>query len=440
MADMSRRERFKKQQEAKKKAEQEKKVQYGTSFDHPEYVVMPTNSAVIVRPFTENSVNAPIKGNDHRFFHHTFIKGDDGKKFPFSYGFEGWYNHPVGDIIRTIASGNYNKKEKTMEYDHKGDPLLQRILTNGEDNPMESGWKGSKVILMNVLDRSDSWCKKNKHTKVLVKSAKYNEEYENWNSSYGFPSSVLTEMEDISEKKQTAIVDMDFAIYRYHYKSPKVSGGQKIYYEVFAPEFDEQLFEYYKIEELSGLYVPDLITKEEESYGSYNFEEMDLYKPSSVNYFLGRMKSFLKEADEKYEQNWREQFTELAEKEKEEWKAKQKDEVEDESKSYAGHSVEDDDEDSEPEKRVERKSRRERQPVEEKEETTESDDPYASVDRDEYKGFDELTKEELELLEVSEDGVINYNVDEDDLDACQKCGHEFPLDLHTCPSCGAKYS
>ncbi len=271
-------------------------------FDHPKYVSLPSPGGAVVRPLTNNDPSSPVKPPDSCFFHSSFIRGLDsdnqGRKFPISYGFKPWFKHPLYKMISVIAQGEWDANFKTMYYDHAGHPLLNLILTNNEPTPYPLGWRGTKMVLLNVIDREDTFCQLNRQSKVLVKSASYNESWGNWVSSYGVPPIVPAEMKGLSDEKGLKLTEADFLVFRHHWEKPKVVEGRKKYYEVF-------------IQTPTGP-----LTEEEKSYKMYYFSSMPLYQPSNMIYILSMLSDFIQEADKEFPgHNFKEEFLEIAESE-----------------------------------------------------------------------------------------------------------------------------
>ncbi len=448
----SRRDRFLRNKKKKQAAVAAKRKADGVSYDHPEYCILPSPGGALVRPWSDNDPQAPVELGDMRLFRSSFIKGigESSKKFPVSWGFEPWYKHPLGELVSVIAKGKFDKANKTMAYDNAGHPLLKLILTNDEDTSITTGWKGNKAVLMNVIDRADDWCKENKHTKVLVKNATFSEQYQSWMSSYGVGPSITNGMIEAGTKKMVSIIDTDFIIYRYNSKKPKIEvGSKKIYYEVFMPEFDPQIFEnpaYENIEHLKNIWSKEVMSDEEVAYGFYDFEKMPLYNPSSMTYILSRLKDTIIECDKEFPgHNWLENFLEISEDEKKEMAAAQKEELG--TISAGGFSAEDDIEDDidgaseqaeeepvkQPEEKADEVPKRSR-----REAKTDGNDVDTSI----YKGYDSLSEDEKAIV-IVENGELGFDVEPTELDACtnkkQNCTYEFPISFNVCPKCNAKY-
>lgn len=430
---MTRKERY----EASLKAREAGKAKEGTFYpkeEHPEYLAMEKGELALFRPMTLNHETDPQTPFDHRMFYYSFMKDDNGKFFPFKWGFEAWTQHPIYQIVKKVAKYDYNKELERKDYINEGCELLLDITKNGiTDKNINNGWWPTKTLLMNVIDRMDTWCKENKHSKVITTRAEFDDENDRWKTDYGFKIVQYNEMCAEAEKQMGSLCDFDFATLKY--KTPK--GGKsekKQYYETFIAEVVKPyLKENFGEEYVKALY--EGYDEEEMSYEMYNFEEMDLYKPSSIGMFLSKKSQFVKDVDKKYGTSFFEELTKLANKEK----ANNKSEATSESVEESEESVEESYSKPEEEKAEEPKTSRRGKA---KEETK----PEANFDpkdlpEEEFKGISELSKKELDgIIGINDDGSLIFTSDMV-LEACEKdhCKMEFPVDFKTCPYCSASY-
>lgn len=292
-------------------------------FDHPKYVPLPSPGGVVVRPLTDNNPSSPVKPEDSCFFYSSFIRGldsdNEGKKFFISYGFKPWYQHPLYQMISVIAEGTWIPEHKCMFYHNEGHPLLELILTNSEPpSHYPLGWQGSKMVLLNVIDRGDNFCRLHRESKVLVKTASYNEAWGNWVSSYGVPPLVASEMRRLADKKNLKLTEADFLVFRHHWETPKVEGKMKKFYEVFLPEFDSDALRFRPdTSNLLNTFSPSgALTEEEKQYKLNSFSSMPLYQPSNMVYVLTMLSNFIQEADKEFPgHHFKERFLGIAEEE-----------------------------------------------------------------------------------------------------------------------------
>lgn len=424
---MTRKERFEQQKKMQEKAEKLAKSKGFIPVEHPEYVPLVNNKMIIIRPID----NTPVElwedspGWTNRLFYQTWLKGDDGKRFPFNWGFNPPFNHPVWGIARIVASGNWDAEARTMMYDNAGCPLLADISHNGNvESSMESGWKGTKFVLMNVIDRMDNWCQENKHTKVLVKDASWNEDYKNWNATPGAPVSIYNEINDLSEKEMEPFNGVDFGIIRYSPGKPSAN-NRKIYYQVYLPSKPEILEQFDSDDwNVSSRYVSDDTTEEEFNYGTYDFSSMDLYKTGSTYYFLKKKKQFVKAVDEKYGTSFFKDLSVIADEEKELFIKEREQEAKDSRPVYS------------------KPAPKENEPIKEDNIPDPNDivENGLDIDTNVFVGYQYLSAEEKAQIKGIGDGdTLIYVEDSEELDGCFKCNTMFPLDFEYCPKCGAKY-
>ncbi len=436
---MGRQERFEEQQKQQKRAEAKAKQGSFTPFEHPEYVALEKGRLVVVRPMDTNPPDLfeELDGSSNRFFHQTWMLADDKKtRFPFNWGFEPWNKHPIYDLVRVVASGKYDAENRRMHYDNEGCELLLDITTNSDPtNIMERGWRGTKFVLMNVIDRMDDWCVENNHCKVLVKDATFNADTNFWNATPGMPVSVCNEMFRKANDNMYPIDGIDFAIIRY--LTPKINNTEKIYYDTYLGSEERVIMQYNTPElDYSKLVNVDDTTEEEFSYGKYNFAEMPLYRTSSVSTFMRKKGKFVKAVDKKYHTNFFDQFSAIAEKEKEAYK----EEIQEARNTTVTK------ENDIPSKPVVEN------PVVETPSVPDPSDvkpirreiPQNDLDIDTsvFKGYNSLSAEEKAMIVGIGDNqelIYSDDVTEADLDVCQKCDCNFPLSFQYCPKCNTRY-
>ena len=425
--ELTRAEMYEEQKRVVAEAEKKDKEKYSyTQHEHPEYCHIPKGKLIIMRPSRMNDPRNPIEGFDNRYFNYTFLTGDNGKKFPYFWGFESWADHPVYRIAKVVAKGSYDQDKKEMIYDNDGCELLAEIRKKGMDN----GWKGNKKLLMNVEDRMDNWCVENKKTKVLAKAV-WDSENERMNTDYGCPVSFYSEFVRSSEQKFSSINGLDFAVEKL--KTPEQVGNQKLYYKIFLPEYAEPAFlEQFNKE--SGVDYSTMFSKAispNKDLELWDFESMPIYKPSSVSYFVSRKKEYIGKVDEKYGTKFLQELTELADIEKGNSTAKQEEEI---KKTYSGSDVSQTEKDtpSEPEQEAPKKRRAKK----------ESSDPTAfdpMIYVGEAEGLLKLGEKELSLITAFDSGLFTFNVPEGKLDDCDTCKKAFPDDWGFCPYCAEEY-
>ena len=85
-----------------------------------------------------------------------------------------WIAYPEGKT--EIRNGR--KCTGEWKYHHKDTEIFKRIQLNGKRGEFTK-FEPKERVVMNVIDRSDDWCEKNKHTKILVSKINVGKPYKN---------------------------------------------------------------------------------------------------------------------------------------------------------------------------------------------------------------------------------------------------------------------
>lgn len=116
----------------------------------------------------------------HEIFY-SEIKADDGKKFQLRLPVRGDLpdkDHLMWRIIDKVLTVQWVNKQKVYKYEKQFPEIFNKVKFGGwsETEPSEQksrqyskGWTGQKIVIQNVIDREDDWCKENKHTKLLAR-------------------------------------------------------------------------------------------------------------------------------------------------------------------------------------------------------------------------------------------------------------------------------
>jgi hypothetical protein len=435
---MTREERFQEQQRLQKEAEKRANQSMFKPYKHPEYVALEKGKLIVLRPMSYKPAEdwELTEGTANRFYWQTWMLADDKKsRFPFNWGFEPWSKHPIYDLVKVVASGTFNQENRTMKYDNEGCSLLLDITTNSNpSNIMDRGWRGNKFALMNVIDRMDNWCVENKHSKVLVKDATWNEENKTWNATPGAPTSIYNEIVEISKDNSYPMDGVDFAVIRH--SEPKKVGDKDIYYNVYLGDQSRVISQYNTPElDYSKIIIMDDTTEEELNYEQYDFSEMPLYRRSSVSYFMRKKKGFVKDVDKKYHTHFFEQFSEIMAQEKEAYaqasqEAQTTSVVKEQEISSTDREVPT--EDIEVPNPADIKSN---SPVRE---VASSDD--LKIDTSIFKGYDLLSDDEKSQIRgVGDNQDLIFVESANKPEACDVCKFMFPISFKHCPKCGQAY-
>ncbi|MDA3854674.1 MAG: hypothetical protein PF569_00335 [Candidatus Woesearchaeota archaeon] len=438
---LTRKERYELSLKARKEGEAKEGVSYPKEV-HPEYCSAPKGTPTLFRPMTFNSELDPKEGTDHRFFYKSFLKDDEGKFFPFKRGFDAWYKHPIYKIVKKVGKYEYDKEAKSRKYDNQGCELLLDITHNGDiENTMTSGWGPSKTLLMNVVDRMDDWCRENKHSKVLTNKYELDEENDRVRTDYGIKVSQYDDMFQEAEKQLGSVVDFDFLTIKFK-KPREISGGKKQYYETMLAEMAKPYIGEKYGEDYANAIIEDYDTDNEMSYEMYDFDSMDLYKPSSIGLFLSKKSQFIKAVDKTYGTDFFNELTALADAEKRESGEEVEEKKATEPTTKKASETSEDKSSDTPEEKVSttstRTTRGSRTSVKEEAKGFNPKD----LDPEEFKGLSKLKAEELaKIIGVNDDGTLQF-VEGCTLEPCDKpdCKMNFPVDFQTCVFCSAEYT
>lgn len=327
-----------------------------------------------------------------------------------------------------------NPKESIKVYEYSGRDWFETMLHGGYkptdgNYQFTKGWWGQEVAIMNVIDREDSWCADNKHTKLLSKNIS------RWTTKDGKPA----------EKP-----DVGVPAYGFLGKLSKLSGtsGSWWKYDVAIEKTGEKTNPYNVenatatvksgmqefIARLQGkdkyVSTADILTPEEMQYEMYDLEK--LYAVTSYQKLLKNLGNTIKKMDADLGTTFYDQLVELANNEKAEWEAKKETEKKEEPAAPIQESTETV---AEAPRTISRQG-----PA--PEQTGLTPEKIALL-----KGWDVLTdreKSQVVDLIVNEDGTpdhIVYSEDAATLIDCNPdgCGHLSPKDFHACPFCSSIY-
>lgn len=454
---LSREERFKRAKEAREKAKKEQQSGDWGSVEVPNFecAVLKPNVGHIVR-LVGNSLEMAELPSDPLMVERSLIKGDDGKFFNYIWSTDS--EHPMRKLMRTVL-GKYkwDKENRCRIYENVKIPVFQRWMTNGiEGNPYNQGAMPQKYILFNCITRGegDTWCKDNKHTKLLCWDSTSKEVDGNVVTypTYGIKPSLYKEIFDTKcTELGLHFEDIDFVIRRY---DKKTSPDGTTFVSVYSPEEKSairRMGEKDGVDYLSYISEDDL-TKEELAYERYNLRDIPFVSaPTPVAVVLPKLSRYIKEVDAEFGTHLYDEFVEEKARELEALKAKKaSEETKEESDSSEDESNE------QPEPKTETVSK----PVVHEEESDEAL-PSEVEEKEEApvvmkkkkvssaEGF-KITPELIELFpaleEMSEEDkalIIGYDSDtgelkfkEGDMAQCPTCGQMIDYNFSECPYCG----
>ena len=467
MAELSAEEKAKQRllkfQEAKKKAEQAKSHGDFPKEEVPDFktVILNKDKPKIIRlignsPLMRESVYDPL------IVKRAFVKTDDDKWTTIILSDD--RDNPVNKLWRTIIGKyTYDKENKTKIYANKGKPSFERFIRNGKKPEdclaSEKGMMTDTFYLFNCLDRTDTWCEENKHTKLLCWDSTTKEvdgktvEY----PTYGIKPSLYN---NIFDEQCTALNRMydefDVVVKRL---SKKLGDS---WIQVFSPE------EKSKISQIGldpNKVTMNYLSEEEENYEKYKLEDIPFVsRPTSVGYVLRVLGKLIKACDLDFGTNLYEEFVEYAEKEKKEWESRKAETKETESAEDTSTEVESENEEVTEEttstetpsfdsmENVETESSDDEELPSEVEEPTPTApiqkvakvakvakfDPMSLVDK--FPAIANMREEDRKLITGynSETDKFTYSVDENDLCMCPSCERDIPDPWASCV-CGVSF-
>ena len=231
-------------------------------------------------------------------------------------------DHPVNKLWRTII-GKYkwDKENNTRIYDNKGKPSFERFIRNGkklEDcDSKERGMLTDTYYLFNCIDKTDNWCKENKHTKLLCWDSKDKEIDGETRTyyTYGIKSSLYNNIFDVQCTNLNRMYDQFDVVAK---RLSKQLGNDWLV--VCSPE------EKTKISNMGldpNKVTMDYLTDEEEQYEKYKLEDIPfISRPTSASFVLKNFAKLINSCDLDFNTNLYNEFVEYAEKEKQEWAKK----------------------------------------------------------------------------------------------------------------------
>lgn len=177
-------------------------------YEAIKYVGLSKEHPTIVR-FVGNFVSEDPKAHrpnpsDMKFMHISKIKSDDGKTTFYLYlplrGDDPEQDHLMWRIIDKVYAKEWVKdpatgKNKPIEtFKIKHPDVYEKVNKGGYTEAdgkwpymYARGWKGPEMMLINVIDRRDDWCKTNKHTKLISKNVNVTAEGKEY-AEFGVPA------------------------------------------------------------------------------------------------------------------------------------------------------------------------------------------------------------------------------------------------------------
>lgn len=399
---MSREELFEKAKEKRKEKKEKEESNFGGSqFEDVVYTALSVNNDKVVRVIG-NPMVARQNPTDPKLSIISMILGDNDKKFrciwPDRSDDPNWILWKIYDKVLSYDWDRTNNVKKFHNVDSHPE-LFRRVAKNNSENQYEQGWKPSKVVQMNVIDRHDmEWHREEKHLKVLSKKASENGD-RIWFEP-GVPEYLYTKIwDDIVE------YNGDWQNYDVVLRKLKESP----WYSAFHSVDDLKKIS----DNVKEFIVEGDITEEELSWEGYDFDT--LFPVTSYSKIKNRLGKFIKKVDLDFDTKYYEELESLVEvEEKEREKNPKTTKSVTKTKEVKSEEKEDDvDLDLEPEEAPEPEVK-EKPKTRTRTKKATSDIPWDDLYSGEYNGTEylgvkSLTDEEKSMIEeVNEDGSFKY--------------------------------
>lgn len=325
-----------------------------------------------------------------------------------------------------ITDETTGKKTREPRYAKTEADLYNWATTGGEFNPKKAkynkGIKATTIMIANVIDRSDAWCKENKHTKLISRSSStwVSKKDSSVQTSYtpGISKYVFDMCFD-QVPRSGSWENFDIAMFKTGVQNPAMlmknasTCKEKDYWEEFKQEATE---------EFKNSVQVGPITDEELSYERYDIQKF--FGSTSYTTIEKHFGEIIKDIDSAFNTHFYDELKMFVEKEgntvsTKETKTEVKTETEVEKEIVIENPT-----------TVETVSRR--TVIREK----------APENKAEIKIASNCENKEEILSRRDEGGVAIFtykNQDSLNLEACTDCGCMFPDTWRVCPSCGATF-
>lgn len=326
-------ERLARFQEAKKRAEEEKNSHGGyVKEDLPEFkcCVLTKEQPKVIRLIGNSPLMRQVK-SDPLIVKRSMCIDDDGHYCTIILSDD--RDNLINKLFRTIIGKyKYDKETKTKTYENANKPSFQRFMTNDKSKDQisayERGMQPDTYYLFNCLDKSDDWCEKNKHTKLLCwdSTSKEVDGEKRTYYTYGVKPSLYNAIFDVQCTKLNRMFDQfDVVVKRLKEKLGDsyltiLNGDEKTAIEGMGLDPSKVSMEY--------------LTDSEEAYERYDLEDLAfISRPTSYSYFGKVFAKLIKQTDIDFGTNFQSEFAEAIEKEKAEFAKRNAEKANSESKA-----------------------------------------------------------------------------------------------------------
>jgi len=253
------------------------------------------------------------------------VKDDEGKKFTIKLPQRedvAAKNHVLHRLYDRVTEATWVNKKKIFVNENKYPELWAAVTKTGFTSEKDgksysyaTGLKATNFVLFNVIDRNDSWCADNKHTKIIARDVNVDAKGNIWAKpglkAFGF----VNKLSDLINKYKN-YEKYDIAI--------KKTGEQQNPFELKNASVYKQKDLLEELKNSDGnipdanLIVVGPLTEEEKNYEKYNLTK--LFQPTSFTKILKRIPSVFKLCDSCLGTKFYDELVAASEKEKEEWK------------------------------------------------------------------------------------------------------------------------
>lgn len=349
-------------------------------------------------------------------------------------------DHPINKLFRTIVGKyKYNKENKTRTYDNAGKPSFERFMTNGKSKEQlsayERGMQPDTYYMFNCIDKTDDWCKENKHTKLLCwdSTSKEVDGETRTYYTYGVKPSLYNEIFDIKCTNLNRMFDQFDVVV----KRLKEKLGDS-YLTVCIPE-EKTVISNMGLD--PSKVSMEYLTDEEENYEKYVLEDIPFVtRPTSAMFFNRNFSKLIKQCDIDFGTNLQSEFAEWIEKEKKEFAQKNKD------TDKSENSVNDDYSDTQPNDMNDDESNELPSEVDDnptptvimqkKVAKTIVFDAMSLVDK--FPHIADMSEEDRKLITGYDVNNNEFKYSTTDIAECPECGRDIPDSWSSC-ICGVRF-
>lgn len=381
------------------------------------------------------------------------VKDDDGKRFTIRLPLRAETprdNHILYRIYDKVTEKVKINGESVPKWKTQKPEVYEKVTkggflpSDGKTYQFASGYRGDRVSIYNVIDRSDKWCKDNKHSKILCRDLNIDDQNRVW-AKPGIKSfGTVTKLAELIGK-YGSFEKYDVALQKTGVKENpwNIKNASRLKEAGMTEELINA--DGSPISEDNIVIGP--LTDEERTYERYDLDKY--FSPTRYTKIYKRIPSLFKLVDASFGTTFEDEIKAEVEREKKEWeeiRAKQEAEKAAKENKAVAEAV------GMTEDEVAETVSPENTPLNEAMEsagvpnsgrrrsaaTSDETPAYASL----LKGWDKLSDEvKARIVSVSDEGgkvTIKWDRS-DDLLQCDTCDAMSPEEVSHCPVCGVKF-